>query len=159
MQTTDLLESAVAEHLRATTRGPDSRERPEFDSYTARLDEGITQVVMAYFGAQEVDSSLPIGLQDINTLLGCMDGPGGPAHSEISRYRDEAGYATVLVAGYWLDPLEFDTWFASNGTQWTSGEPPIGHFTEIVRPSVRRLETLARVRRPPVPQGDRVRSA
>jgi aldoxime dehydratase len=71
-----------------------------------------------------------------------MRRPDGPGHLEISRYVDEAGFGTALIVGYWLSPETFDAWYAAHGAAWTSGEASLGHFVEVVRPSVRRFETI-----------------
>jgi aldoxime dehydratase len=68
---------------------------------------------------------------------------GGAAHHEIVEYTDELGYATVLAVGYWFDTAAFDEWFDSAGYTWSSKEfAGLGTFTEVVRPTVQRLETL-----------------
>ncbi|MDQ6525001.1 phenylacetaldoxime dehydratase family protein [Nocardioides sp. LHD-245] len=119
-----------------------ARERPEFDSYTGRLDADVRQVVMAYFGAQEASAEAGTALGDVLRMRALMRRPGGPGHLELSRYVDQAGCGTVLIVGYWLSPEAFDSWYAAHGASWTSGEAAIGHFVEVVRPSVRRLETI-----------------
>jgi aldoxime dehydratase len=142
MPSNDVVVSAVADHLRDPARSAVARARPEFDSYTARLATDVTRVVVGYFGVQERDPSMPDGSRDARALIATMGERPGPAHHDVSRYVDEAGYPTLLVVGYWLDPSDFATWFAEHGAEWASGEHRAGRFAEVVRPTVRRLETL-----------------
>src|ERR1700753_3675287 len=93
------LESAIAPRLRAGTHP--GRPAPEFDSYTARFDERVTQVTIAYFGAQG-----PGAEAEVRELAA---GISTPDHHEFCRYTDEAGYDTSILVAYWLDPAEPDT--------------------------------------------------
>ena len=136
------LESAVADHLRGEkARGAHvSRKRPAFDSYTARLPVDADRVVIAYFGVQCPLAQRDSAFEAAGEFASAMS---GPVHREFAEYVDEWGFLTVLVVAYWLDIPAFDAWFESAGRDWTATKVTgLGHFTEIMRPSTRRLETL-----------------
>ena len=139
------MESAIPAHLQC----PRTRHRrvaddyvPPYPSFVARHAPGVTQVVMAYFGVQHLDhaAAADAALEDLATSF---TAERGPAHWDRSRYTDEAGYTNVICAAYWDDPARFDAWFAAQGAKWTR-EPRagVGTFIELVRPDVRRYETL-----------------
>lgn len=136
------LESAVAPHLRAPgSLEPAAHRRPDFDSYTSRLDPSVTRIVIAYFGAQVPEGNAVAALNDLKRFSDRFASSDGPGHHELSSYTDEAGYGTAIAACYWLDPAAFDIWYSVAGRDWTSGDAP-GHFVEVFRPTVRRIETL-----------------
>jgi len=135
------IESSIASHLGGSERDISATERPEFDSYTSRLDPSVSKVVVAYFGAQQECGESERARSEVNGLVAQMSDVNGPAHHELSSYVDEAGYGTVIAACYWLSPESFDKWFAAIGKSWTASTEQ-GHFVEVLRPSVRRLETL-----------------
>ncbi|MEV5959066.1 phenylacetaldoxime dehydratase family protein [Streptomyces sp. NPDC051987] len=142
------LESAIAPHLdgaapESCCDNPSGR-RPAFDSYTARLSPGVGRVVVAYLGVQGAPDQRDRAYGAVRDLAHSMAGPaGGATHHELVEYTDELGYVTVLTVGYWLDMTAFDAWFDSVGRAWnTTDSAGLGTFIEVVRPSVRRLETL-----------------
>jgi aldoxime dehydratase len=139
------MESAIPSHLQC----PRSRQRrvpddytPPYPSFVARHAPGVARVVMAYFGVQHraAPAAAEAALQDLSAGFGR---DGGPGHWDRARYVDEAGFDTVICTAYWDDPARFDAWHASQGARWTR-EPRegIGTFTELLRPDVRRYETL-----------------
>lgn len=101
---------------------------------------------MAYFGLQTQGEGLDGGadtkLKEIEAAFGKSR---GPRHWDRARYIDEAAYTNVISIGYWDDPTQFDAWFQSYGASWTNsnrGDSSLGSFTEVIRPTVERFETL-----------------
>ncbi len=139
------MESAIPTHLQC----PRTRHRrvpddyvPPYRSFVARHSPGVTRVVMAYFGVQYRGDSAAADAA-LRDLAAAFAADGGPGHWDRSRYVDEAGHANVIFAAYWDTPSRFDTWFAACGAGWTRElRSGLGTYTEIVRPDVRRYETL-----------------
>jgi aldoxime dehydratase len=151
------MDSAIPTHLQC----PRTRARkiaddyvPPYPSLVARFAPLTKQVVMAYFGLQvhgdTFGSDAKTKLTDIAVAFGKL---GGPRHWDRAQYLDEAGYTNVISIGYWDAPADFDAWFHSYAATWTAGKatkPGFGSFTEVVRPTVERFETLFSS---PVPEG------
>jgi aldoxime dehydratase len=141
------MESAIPLHLQTErTRQPRvGRDyAPPYPSFVARHKPDVTRVVMAYFGIQyrgERPKPASAALSAISAALG----DSGPGHWDRATYVDGAGYSTVLSIAYWDEPSAFDSWFAVHGGEWTSDARAgdgVGYFTELLRPSVQRYETL-----------------
>jgi aldoxime dehydratase len=139
------LESAIPSHLRC----PRSRQRrvpddyvPPYPSFVARHASSVTRVVMAYFGIQygsDVGAAEP-ALAHITQAFAAADGPG---HWDRARWTDATGAGSLVCAAYWDDTARFDAWFSVHGAAWTrTARPGVGTFTEVLRPSVERYETL-----------------
>jgi aldoxime dehydratase len=100
---------------------------------------------MAYFGVQYRGESGSTGaMKALKEIADAFDSHRGPGSWDRATYVDEAGFLNILNVGYWPDPNDFDAWFGCHGAGWASGSrtPHIGTFTEIVRPSAERFETL-----------------
>ena len=143
------MESAIPKHLQC----PRTRQRrvpddysPPYPSTVARFKPGIERVVMAYFGIQYRGEAAPeAATQALRLNAGAFDGDKAPGHWDRARYVDEAGFTNVISIGYWVDTDRFDAWFAGFGSQWASdalARDGVGTFTEVLRPSVQRFETL-----------------
>ena len=148
------MESAIPEHLLC----PRTRERripddyaPPYPAWVARHPSSVSQVVMAYYGVQYRDAG--------HTAAACaalrqfLDAAAGgdpelrPGHHDIARYRDEAGYDTLMLIAYWDDPARHHRWWAQPALQrWWGRDDrlagPVGLFREVVCPPVQRYETL-----------------
>ncbi|BCH24263.1 phenylacetaldoxime dehydratase family protein [Mesorhizobium sp. L-8-3] len=150
------MEAAIPQHLRvvrshhpgvARTRHPRVRDdyQPPYPSYVARHKPDVKRVVMAYFGLQSrtIDGDVVrVPLAAIAEAFSAEDGPG---HWDRASYIDEANFPTVVSIAYWDDPHRFDRWFARHGVNWAGSErpdTPLGFFTEVLRPSIDRYETL-----------------
>lgn len=142
------MESAIPGHLAAArTRHPrvGADYEPPYPSFVARHRPSVKGVVMAYFGLQfrpgdETASAAPLAA--IAEAFGAEDGPG---HWDRARYADEEGKLNVVSIAYWDEAARFDRWFSAHGAAWTAGEAAdakLGFFTELLRPSVERYETL-----------------
>ena len=143
------MDSAIPTHLQC----PRTRARkiaddyvPPYPSMVARFGPLTKQVVMAYFGLQvhgeTIGGDANTKFKDIEAAFGKS---GGPGHWDRARYVDEAGYLNVISIGYWDVPADFDAWFDRHGATWTAAngtKPGFGSFTEVVRPTVERFETL-----------------
>jgi aldoxime dehydratase len=140
-------ESAIPAHLqrpRVRTAGVPDDYEPPYPSFSARYRPSVTQVVMAYFGVQwrgprpaAVDLALDRLWSDLQT--------SGAGHRDNASYVDEAGCATRLTVAYWDSTADFEAWFDARGRLWTDPAnlpDGVGFFTEILRPTVDRYETL-----------------
>ena len=139
------MESAIPSHLQCPRsrprRVPDDYE-PPYPSFVARHAPAVQQVVMAYFGVQspERSAAADAALAGMQQRFGAEH---GPRHWDRARYTDEAGHDNVFCTAYWDDPARFDAWFATHGHEWTrTARDGVGTFAEILRPDVRRYETL-----------------
>lgn len=143
------MESAIPQHLQC----PRTRHRRVPDDYTppypstvARFKPGVERVVMAYFGVQYRGDAAPeAATHALQRIAGAFEGSHAPGHWDRARCVDEAGHTNVISIGYWDAPDRFDAWFAGFGSSWagdTFARDGIGTFTEVLRPSVQRFETL-----------------
>ena len=139
------MESAIPLHLQCPRsrqrRVPDDYE-PPYPSFVARHPQTVQRVVMASFGVQAAarSAAADAALAGLQQRL-CAD--HGPGHWDRARYIDEAGCDNVFCTAYWDDPTRFDAWFAAHGRDWTrAAHDGMGRFTELLRPDVRRYETL-----------------
>jgi aldoxime dehydratase len=143
------LESAIPQHLIC----PRSRQRripddfvPAFPAAIARFEPAVKQVVMAYFGIQYKGPEVPAAVTEALRKIGAVfRSDSRPGHWDRATYEDEAGFTNVVSIGYWDDPAAFDVWFGRHGADWANGAiagDRIGTFTEVLRPSVERFETL-----------------
>lgn len=143
------MESAIAGHLTVARTQPARKGAtftPPYPSFSARFPVSTRRVVMAYFGVQyHAEATVP---PVVDTALGelraQLRGPAGSGHVDRATYIDEAGFANVLLIAYWDDPATYDRWLSATPA-WTRDErvgSGAGFFTEVVRPSVERYETL-----------------
>lgn len=141
------LETAIDPHLRRDRRYPTRKGddfEPAFPAFSTRFPVSTTAVVMAYFGVQYPEGEPPgAAVAALATLRADVDGEQGPKNVDLTTYVDEAGYRNRIVIAYWDDPTLFDAWFTAH--PWADADRAgqgVGFFTEIVRPSVERFETL-----------------
>jgi aldoxime dehydratase len=141
------MESAIPDHLktartRHTRYGDDYA--PPYPAFVARHKPSVSRVVMAYFGLQFRPADEASSVAPLEQLADAFKADNGPGHWDRARYTDEAGYETIVSIAYWDDPVRFDEWFASHGAAWAGEEKPgpLGYFTELLRPSITRYETL-----------------
>lgn len=138
------LNSAIPPHLREArvleAATPDGHH-PPYPSFTAWAAPDVRQVVIAFLGAQGAGRT-----DDLGPALREAD---GPRHHDraVTVERDDRPAETV-VAAYWTDPLAFERWFDAYREAWLSPADG-GRWIEAVRPSVRRLETIAGARSRP----------
>lgn len=142
------MEAAIPEHLRtARTRHARVREdyEPPYPSYVARHAPSVSRVVMGYFGVQFRRQDAAAAKEPLTAIAERFGAEDGPGHWDRARHTDEAGCLNVVSIAYWDDPGRFDRWFSTHGAPWASGEKPasgLGFFTEVLRPSIERYETL-----------------
>jgi aldoxime dehydratase len=112
----------------------------------ARFKPGVERVVMAYFGIQYRGGTAPDAVtQALQRIADAFEADKAPGHWDRARYVDEAGCTNVISIGYWDDTHRFDAWFAGFGSSWAGNafaREGVGTFTEVLRPSVQRFETL-----------------
>jgi len=97
---------------------------------------------MAYFGVQYQPTVPRPDLHKLDNMI--MDN-NGPAHWDRAKYRDEAGYETLLTVAYWTDVEIFENWKKTSGfdSWWTSDErltESYGYFQEVFTPRVESME-------------------
>ena len=142
------MESAIPKDLQC----PRTRQRhmpenhvPPYPSAVARFKPSLKRVVMAYFGVQQRRSDHPSVEGLLHGIVEAFGDERGPGNWDRAYYVDEAGFTNTISIGYWDTPAEFDTWFAKHGHGWAAGAlatNEVGTFTEILRPTVERFETL-----------------
>lgn len=141
-------ESAILAHLAAPRTCPvrtPTGFRPPYPSYTDRIDASTTRVVMAYFGVQWIGDNSVRAHCAVAALRRDLARAEGSPRVERARYVDQSGYETEIVIAYWDRAESFDRWFTEAGAEWTSPArrtDGVGFFVEVVRPKVRRYETL-----------------
>jgi aldoxime dehydratase len=142
------MEPAIPAHLAVPRVNPPRKSasfRPPYPSFSARFDTAVEQVVMAYLGVQYATPEPPaLVTAALCELLVSADEADGPEHRDQARYVDEAGYHTILNILYWTNPEDFDRWCGRHAS-WTGPQhssTAAGFFSEVVRPTTRRFETL-----------------
>jgi len=143
------MESAIPQHLECPRtrhrRVPDDYT-PPYPSMVARFKPSVERVVMAYFGVQYRGDATPAAASEaLRQVADAFGGANAPGHWDRARCVDAAGFTNVVSVGYWDDTSRFDAWFSSFGPRWASesvARDGIGTFTEVLRPSVQRFETL-----------------
>jgi len=143
------MESAIPQHLECPRtrhrRVPDDYT-PPYPSMVARFKPSVERVVMAYFGVQYRGDATPAAASEaLRQVADAFGGANAPGHWDRARCVDAAGFTNVVSVGYWDDTSRFDAWFSSFGSRWASesvARDGIGTFTEVLRPSVQRFETL-----------------
>lgn len=145
---TPMLESAVPPHLLRVDRAPKHKPGtyiPPYPSFSARFDERVTAVVMAYFGVQARDPRNPKITAALDEMRGKLGLDGGPIHWDRAGYVDAEGFYTVISIAYWDDPSVFESWYENHAEFWTAPEgetEDVGFFLELVMPSAERFETV-----------------
>ncbi len=140
------MESAIPVHLETTRtrhkRVPEDYQ-PPYPSFVARYSPSVSRVVMAYFRVQYRGAAPAVATEALAYIAARFAAAGGPSHWDRARYRDQAGYETVVSVGYWDDLERFDAWFAPAREAWTGRQREgVGTFIEVLRPTVARHETL-----------------
>ncbi len=144
------LESSIADHLVVPRTLPARKAafRPPNPAYSARFSPEVVEVVMAYFGVQhrqDADAATVARARaELDDLAARLAGTDGAGQVDRARYVDEAGYTTTVLLAYWVDPERHARWSLS-GTSWTDPArraDGLGFFTELLTPSMDRMETL-----------------
>jgi aldoxime dehydratase len=121
--------------------------QPPYPSFVARFAPTVSRVVMAYFGVQYPAGSQPpaIVADALAELAGACAAPDGPGRTDRAQYVDEAGYQTIITVAYWDDQDRRQRWSGPARAAWLGEAHAVGQagfFTETVRPSMTRFETL-----------------
>ncbi|RLV48501.1 phenylacetaldoxime dehydratase family protein [Nocardioides mangrovicus] len=142
------LEPSIAPHLLRASRTPKHEPGsylPAYPAFSARFGEDVTSLVMAYFGVQARDTDSPVLAESSAHVRAQFAETDGPASWDRAAYVDAEGFTTVISIAYWSDPDAFDRWYDVKGVSWTDAArvtDGVGHFLELVRPSVERFETV-----------------
>ena len=139
------MESAIPPHLttvRSRHRRVGDDYQPPYPSFVARHKPTVSHVVMAYFGVQH-RAGEPVAARSLAEIAARLASADGPSHWDRAQYVDQAGLSNVVSVAYWDDTARFDRWFAPAREAWTGmSREGVGHFIEVLRPSVARYETL-----------------
>lgn len=144
-----IFESAIPAHLQMTrTRSKRVSEnyRPPHQSFSARFEPRVQQVVMAYLGIQFREPTAFVE-GALSHLLSTLGGACGTDHWDRATYTDERQFTNIIIAAYWDDPAAFARWLESDKLRgWWEDEARaaegIGYFREICRPRASDFETL-----------------
>jgi aliphatic aldoxime dehydratase len=143
------MESAIPKHLecqRTRHRRVANDYIPPYPATVARYKPEVKQAVMAYFGVQYREASVPDGAdQALKSIASAFGGDERPGLWDRAHYVDEAGSNNIISVGYWAAPTKFDAWFGRCGASWANpavAEGTVGTFIEALRPSIERFETL-----------------
>jgi aldoxime dehydratase len=141
--------SAIPQHLKVARTVPPTRNPPvgnsEFASFSHWLPKDMKALSIAYLGVQSATADWSELTDAIRDLDRGLDRAGGPDHRDRARYEDEAGYKTIMIAAYWLQPNVFEKWRSGDGMQWVdplTAPDGLGRFLEALCPSLDRLETI-----------------
>jgi aldoxime dehydratase len=141
--------SAIPRHLRVEWTIPPSRNPPvgdsDFASFSHFLPEAVTTLSVAYIGIQSDSAEWGELSAAIRTITGRLSGVDGPNHYDRARYVDSAGFKTIVIAAYWLEPRQFKRWWRTDGLAWASAATApdgFGRFIESLQPSADRVETI-----------------
>ncbi|KQX18732.1 MULTISPECIES: phenylacetaldoxime dehydratase family protein [unclassified Sphingomonas] len=141
------MDSSITPHLacaRSRQRRIADDYAPPYPAWSARIDPAVERVVMANYGVQWRNPADALrALAHARDLHATLDATSGARHVDLARYVDEAGYDTLVVQPYWTDPSAFRRWETRDEVAaLRSAETGLGHFREILTPTVDRLETL-----------------
>jgi aldoxime dehydratase len=141
--------SAIPQHLRVGRTVPPTRNPPKgdsaFASFSHFLPETVTTLSIAYIGVQSASADWEHLADAIRNVDRGLEIDYGPDHRDRARYVDSAGYKTIVIAAYWLNPDSFTRWSNADGLRWVDPETPpddFGRFVEALQPSVDRVETI-----------------
>ncbi|WP_265518709.1 phenylacetaldoxime dehydratase family protein [Nitratireductor luteus] len=142
------MEPAIPDHLiTARTRHPrvPADYEPPYPSFMARHGPSVKTLVMAYFGVQFRASDGAAAKGPLAAIAASFTAEDGPGHWDRAAYTDEQGFSNVISIAYWDHTASFERWFSTYGTAWSgddTADARLGFFTEILKPSVERYETL-----------------
>jgi len=119
---------------------------PPSPAFSARFDDDVDTVVMAYLGLQYRGSTAPaVATEAVAALRERATRADGPAHRDAARYVDSSGYTNDLNILYWTDFGAYQRWSEDN-LDWTDQtchtSDEVGFFLEIATPSFDRFETI-----------------
>jgi aldoxime dehydratase len=146
-----MLDSSIPSHLRC----PRTRSRrvsdtwvPQVPAYSARGEESISHLVMAYLGVQsKEDETTAPTYAAYQKILQTFEHADGPIRYDRVQFTDGQGYLNLIAVAYWVDPSQFDRWNDSPAISgwWASDErldEGVGYFREILRPRMEQFETI-----------------
>ncbi len=143
------MDSAIPDHLRCPrTREARASEsyRPPNPAFCARLAPSVSQVVMAFHGAQyRCAEGRQVARQGLAKLRRTAQESARPPQDDMAFTVDEAGYETLVWASYWTDAEAYGQWERAVAGWWDSNERlqgSVGWFREIATPRAERFETL-----------------
>lgn len=145
------LDSSIPSHLRCPrtrTRRVSDTWKPPIPAYSARGEENIQQLVMAYFGVQskgdDIKGRARAAFQEIVKSFKETD---GPERHDLVQFVDGDGYLNLIAVAYWTDPALYAKWNDSPeiSSWWASDDrlqEGVGYFREILSPRMEQFETI-----------------
>lgn len=118
---------------------------PPVDAWQSAFDEGIEEVVFAYFGTQRSTGTPAGDFED--QFRSAVDGKSAPSFVTRAQYVDASGYQNDIFIAYWPGQDAFDSWWQASGfkTWWDTDKRESGahgFWREIFTVPTRRFETL-----------------
>lgn len=143
------MESAIPDRLVLDRTEPlrmRSGWSPPSPAFSARFNDDVDTVVMAYLGTQYRESVAPAAATEaVAALRESTAKADGPAHRDSARFVDSNGYTNDLNVLYWLDLGAYERW-AEENLHWTDpvsrASDDVGFFLEVATPSFDRFETI-----------------
>jgi aldoxime dehydratase len=145
------LESSIPSHLRCPrtrTRRVSDNYKPPVPMWSARANESVKQIVMAYCGVQtKGDENRGRACAAFREIVGSFEIAHGPGHHDLVNFVDAAGYDNLIAIAYWDDPKEYALWADSPAiANWWGSEDRlkegIGFFREVLSPRTEQFETI-----------------
>ena len=150
------LESAIPAYLKVERQralGIDDDYVPSTASFSARFDEHVNTLIMAFFGVQFQQQNAA-SKAAFKRIVEAYQGDNGPAFWDEAFYNDEAGYTNHVFVGYWRDVVTFQQWQDALPVDWwyrfVNESDQVGVFCELYTPNIRDTETTFSH---PVPEG------
>lgn len=118
---------------------------PPVDAWQAAFDEGIEELVFAYFGSQQQSGTPKSDFED--QFRKGIESVSPPSFVTRAQYVDGSGYENTVFIAYWASQDAFEAWWqATSFAKWWDDESRLaqvsGIWREIYRVPVRRFETL-----------------
>lgn len=118
---------------------------PPVDAWQSAYDEGIEELVFAYFGSQISSGESQSEFEDKFHNGIAAESP--PSFVTRAQYVDGSGYENIVFIAYWKSQNAFDIWWQSSTfSQWWQEDERlggnIGLWREVFTVPVRRFETL-----------------
>lgn len=134
------LDSSIPSHLRCPrtrSRRVSDKWTPPVPMFSARGEESIEHLVMAYLGVQSKgDEMKGRACAAFQNILQSFKQPNGPARHDLVQFVDSQGYLNLIAVAYWIDPAQFDRWNDSPviAGWWSSDDrlkEGVGYFREV----------------------------
>jgi len=118
---------------------------PPVDAWQAAYDDGIEELVFAYFGTQRPAGSAKSSFEQ--EFKDAIDGEDAPGFVTRAEYVDATGFQNDVFIAYWKSQSDFDVWWTASSFKswWEAAERESeahGLWREIFTVPTQRFETL-----------------